>query len=178
MTGQILLVTKLKGGAGATTTVRELAGRRRRRPIAGGPLIRSETSTGGVTHWWNRRNTANAQPDLPAVVNPELLQIGVGDVASKADALRRAYDLSAVDPPPTVHDAIRQVAAIADLAVIPTRPTTDDLDAVGPIVRLLRGAVDQGFVLTQIPAGGRSRDAAEAAELLARLAPVFGRMSF
>lgn len=176
MTGQILLVTKLKGGAGATTTVRELAA------AAAGARLRvgliDLDSQGGITRWWNRRNTANAQPDLPAVVNPELLQIGVGDVASKADALRRAYDLVLIDSPPTVHDAIRQVAAIADLAVIPTRPTTDDLDAVGPIVRLLRGAVDQGFVLTQIPAGGRSRDAAEAAELLARLAPVFGRMSF
>ena len=72
---------------------------------------------------------------------------------------------------------LRAVAGSADLALIPARPTVDDLDAVGPIARLLRGVVDMGFVLTQVPGGRRSRDGAEALERLAGLAPVLGRTS-
>jgi len=176
MTGRILLVTKLKGGAGATTTVRELA------VAAAVDKLRVALidldAQGGITRWWNRRNPAGEQSELSEAPNPSLLEIPVGDVPGKAQALRRAYNLVLIDSPPTVHEAIRAVGAIADLAVIPTRPTTDDLDAVGPIARLLRGAVDVGFVLTQVPPGGRSRDAAEAHALLARLAPVFGSLSF
>jgi hypothetical protein len=76
-----------------------------------------------------------------------------------------------------VHETIRAVAGSADLALIPARLTVDDLDAVGPIARLLRGVVDMGFVLTQVPGGRRSRDGAEALERLAGLAPVLGRTS-
>ena len=66
---------------------------------------------------------------------------------------------------------LRAVAGSADLALIPARLTVDDLDAVGPIARLLRGVVDMGFVLTRVPGGRRSRDGAEALERLAGLAP-------
>ena len=53
----------------------------------------------------------------------------------------------------------------------------DDLDAVGPIFRLLHGVVDIGFVLTQVP-GRRSLDGAEALERLAARGPVLGRTTF
>lgn len=175
MPGRILLVAKLKGGAGATTTAREIAV-----AAVDGNLrvgVVDLDGQGGLTRWWNRRNAPGEHPTSPATVNPALLEIPVDDLPGKSKALRRSYDLVVIDAPPSVHDAIRQVGAIADLALIPARPTTDDLDAVGPIVRLLRGTTDLGFVLTQVLAGRRSRDAAEAAELLARLAPVFGRLS-
>jgi hypothetical protein len=69
------------------------------------------------------------------------------------------------------------VASAVDLAVIPSRPNVDDLDAVGPIFRLLHGVVDIGFVLTQVP-GKRSLDGAEALERLAARGPVLGRTTF
>jgi len=83
-----------------------------------------------------------------------------------------------VDSPPSVHETIRAVAAAADLALIPSRPTVDDLDAVGPIARLLHGVVDHAFVLTQVPAVRGSRDGAEALQRLAERAPVLGRTTF
>lgn len=83
-----------------------------------------------------------------------------------------------IDSPPSVHEAIRTVAAVCDLALIPSRPKVDDLDAVGPVVRLLHGVVDYGFVLTQVPAVRRSRDGAEALQRLAERAPVLGRTTF
>lgn len=177
MTGSILLVTKLKGGAGATTIARELA---IAATISGYRVGMIDLDgQGGITRWWNRRNVPTAQQDLPANtgINPDLLEIAVGDIPRRTKALRSSFDLIVINSPPTVHDAVRQVAAVSDLALVPTRPTTDDLDAVGPIVRLLRDTIDLGFVLTQVPGGGRSRDGAEAYELLAKLAPVFGRTS-
>ena len=83
-----------------------------------------------------------------------------------------------IDSPPSVHKTIRTVAAACDLALIPCRPTVDDLDALGPIARLLHGVVDHGFVLTQVPAVRGSRDGAEALQRLAERAPVLGRTTF
>ena len=96
----------------------------------------------------------------------------------QAKELRQRYDLVVIDSPPSVHDTIRAVASVSDLALIPSRPTVDDLDAVGPIARLLHGVVDHGFVLTQVPAVRGSRDGAEALQRLAERAPVLGRTTF
>lgn len=172
MTGRILLVCKLKGGAGATTTARELAAA----ALASGLKVAAIDldGQGGLTKWWSRRtrDVSAEQVDL------QLLQVPIELLPKAADKLKADYDVVVVDSPPSVHEAIGRVARVADLAVVPSRPTVDDLDAVGPIARVLRGACDFGFVLTQVPGGNRSRDGAEALQRLASLAPVLGRTSF
>src|SRR5271165_4738189 len=172
MPGRIVLVCKLKGGAGATTTCCELAAA----SVAGGLRVAliDLDAQGGLTRWWSRRTRQAGQEEAP---NPALLEVPAEKIAAAASQLRERFDLTVIDSPPTVHDAIRMVAGSADLALIPSRPTVDDLDAVGPIARLLRGVADMGFVLTQVPGGRRSRDGAEALERLAALAPVLGRTS-
>src|SRR3954462_14000346 len=173
--GKIILVAKLKGGSGATTTCRELtaAALQDGRKVA---LIDLD-GQGGLSRWWNRRTAqaadGQAQRDAPA-----LLQLTAMQIPGVAKDLRRRYDLMVVDSPPSVHETIRAVAAAADLALIPSRPTVDDLDAVGPIARLLHGVVDHAFVLTQVPAVRGSRDGAEALQRLAERAPVVGRTTF
>ena len=166
--GRIVLVCKLKGGAGATTTCRELAAA----AVAGGLHVAlvDLDSQGGLTRWWSRRTKDEGADGM----NPLLLELPADRIASAAAQLRQRFDLTVIDSPPTVHETIRAVATSADLALIPARPTVDDLDAVGPITRLLRGVVDMGFVLTQVPGGRRSRDGAEALERLAGLAPGAG----
>jgi chromosome partitioning protein len=128
---------------------------------------------GGLTRWWNRR-TKRSEDDRG---RPELLQVPAEQIHSRAGTLRAAYDLVLIDSPPSVHATISNVASAADLALIPSRPNVDDLDAVGPIFRLLHGVVDIGFVLTQVP-GKRSLDGAEALERLAVRGPVLGRTTF
>ena len=163
--GRIILVCKLKGGAGATTTCRELAVA----AVASGLQVAlvDLDSQGGLTRWWSRR-TKDVGADN---ANPQLLELPADRIAGAAVQLRQRFGVTVIDSPPTVHETIRAVAGSADLALIPARPTVDDLDAVGPIARLLRGVVDMGFVLTQVPGGRRSRDGAEALERLAGLAP-------
>jgi len=169
--GRIILVCKLKGGAGATTICRELAVA----AVASGLQVAlvDLDSQGGLTRWWSRRTKDEGVDGT----NPQLLELPADRIAAAAAQLRQRFGLTVIDSPPTLHETIRAVAGSADLALIPARPTVDDLDAVGPIARLLRGVVDMGFVLTQVPGGRRSRDGAEALERLAGLAPVLGRTS-
>ena len=171
MAGKLVLVCKLKGGAGATTTCRELAAA----AMADGRSVAlvDLDFQGSLTKWWNRR-TAAVAPDR---ANPELLQVTAAQIPAVAAKLRGQYDLVLIDSPPSIHETIRAVAGAVDLALIPARPTTDDLDAVGPIARLLHGVVDLAFLQTQVP-GKRSVDGAEALVLLAARSAVLGRTTF
>src|SRR3954470_7842258 len=173
--GSIILVAKLKGGSGATTTCRELtpAALNDRPKVA---LIDLD-GQGGLSRWWNRRTAQAAEGDTRRAA-PDLLQLTAAQIPAVAKELRQRYDVVVIDSPPSVHETIRAVAAAADLALIPSRPTVDDLDAVGPIARLLHGVVDHAFVLTQVPAVRGSRDGAEALQRLAERAPVLGRTTF
>ena len=174
-TGKLILVAKLKGGSGATTTCRELTAAALHQGC--GVALIDLDGQGGLSRWWNRR-TAPAADDAARRTAPELLQLAAGQIPGAAKGLRARYDLVIVDSPPSVHETIRIVAAACDLALIPSRPTVDDLDAIGPIARLLHGVVDYGFVLTQVPAVRGSRDGAEALQRLAERAPVLGRTTF
>jgi len=83
-------------------------------------------------------------------------------------------DLCIIDTPPSIHAFLGTVMKLADLILLPTRPTTDDLDALAPLLELVE---DSGrpyvFVPTQVPAG-RSRLYDQAVPVLAergRVAP-------
>jgi chromosome partitioning protein len=175
MMGCIVLVTKLKGGSGATTACRELAAA----AMHAGQRVALIDLDGqaGLTRWWNRR-TAGGDDGSEKTLAPDLLQLTAAQIPTAAKSLRDRYDLTIIDSPPSVHETIQAVASAADLAIVPSRPTVDDLDAVGPIVRLLHNVVDQCFLLTQVPAVRSSRDGAEALEVLASRAPVLGRTTF
>jgi chromosome partitioning protein len=173
--GKLILVTKLKGGSGATTTCRELA----MAALKAGCTVAliDLDGQGGLSRWWNRRTAPAADGDVQRPA-PDLLQLTAAQIPVAAKELRQRYDLVVIDSPPSVDETIRAVAAASDLALIPSRPTVDDLDAVGPIARLLYGVVDHAFVLTQVPAVRGSRDGAEALQRLAERAPVLGRTTF
>src|SRR4051794_36226695 len=112
MSGRIILVAKLKGGSGATTTCRELtaAALQDGRKVA---LIDLD-GQGGVSRWWNRR-TAQAAEGGTQRAAPDLLQLTAAQIPGVAKDLRQRYDLVVIDSPPSVHETIRAVAAAADL---------------------------------------------------------------
>lgn len=164
--GKIVVISKLKGGSGATTLTRELA----TAALDAGQSVAiiDLDAQGSLTNWWNRRTAAT--PDA----GPKLIQLSPEKLPSVMDQLRRKFDLVLIDTPPSTHDALRNIASKADMAVIPTKPTPDDLDAVGPVIRQLRGVVPMAFVISQVTSK-RSPDAVEATELLSARAPVIGR---
>ena len=96
-------------------------------------------------------------------------------MAEALDQLRAAgVDLCVIDTPPSVHAFLGTVMRLADLVLLPTRPTTDDLEALPAVLDLVE---ETGrpfvFVVSQAPPG-KSRLHDDALPVLAqrgRVAP-------
>lgn len=165
-----VMVAKQKGGSGASTTVRELGVAA---AAAGERVVFVDLDPQGTTRsWWNRRTAALGPEGDP---NPGLALPSPADLSGALDQLRVAgVDLVLIDTPPSVHSYIAGAMRLADLVLLPTRPTTDDLDALPPVLDLVDEAgVPFAFVITQSPPG-RSRLYDDALPVLAqrgRVAP-------
>lgn len=148
-----VMVAKQKGGVGASTAVRELAVAA---AAAGERVVLIDLDAQGTSRsWWNRRTAGMPDDGEP---NPGLALPSPPDLPNALDELRRAgVGLVLVDTPPSVHDYLGAVMRLADLILLPTRPTTDDLDALPAILDLVEGSgTPFAFVPTQVPPG-RSR---------------------
>lgn len=116
-----------KGGAGKTTTARHLAVEAERQGEGPVALLDMDPQ-GGLARWWNRREAER----------PILIECKLANLQVSISKLREAgYRLVIIDTPPAVTDTIRTVIRIADLVVVPARPSPDDLDAVGATIDLV-----------------------------------------
>lgn len=167
---RVVMVAKQKGGSGASTTVRELGVAA---AATGQRVVFLDLDPQGTTRaWWNRRTSAMSADGDP---NPGLAVTSPADLPGALDQLRAAgTDLVLVDTPPSVHSFIASAMRLADLVILPTRPTTDDLDALPPVLDLVDAAgIPFAFLITQSPPG-RSRLYDDALPVLAqrgRVAP-------
>lgn len=125
-----LVVASQKGGAGKTTLAAHLA-------VAAdqaghGPVVLLDTDPqGSLSAWWNSR-----EGDSPALASASLAELG-----DKLQALAAAgVGLAVIDTPPAITAAISDVVKLADLVLIPTRPSPHDLRAVGSTVDLVQDA--------------------------------------
>jgi chromosome partitioning protein len=154
---QVVIAASQKGGAGKTSLVRNLAvaANTARQPAA----ILDTDPQGTLTSWWNRR-----EPETPYLVSGG----SAAEIRDTLDRLRASGVGSVwIDTPPSVHGWIGELVALADLALIPVRPTPDDLDAVGQTIDLVDAAgVAFAFVISQ--AKPRTRLAADAYPALAQ----------
>ena len=89
------------------------------------------------------------------------------------NAAQKQFDLCIIDTPPAASEWLREVLHVADLVLIPVRPSPDDLRSVGATLAAVnKAAMPFAFVLSQTP---RARITGEAVRVLAqhgRLAPV------
>jgi chromosome partitioning protein len=135
-----VVLASQKGGAGKTTLAAHLAVAAEE--AGAGPVVLIDTDPqGSLSAWWNVQE-AN---------RPALAPCPIAELRSKLAALADAgYQLAVIDTPPAITEAIRAVVELADLVLIPARPSPHDLRAIGSTVSLATGASRPFlFALTQ-----------------------------
>lgn len=123
---RVLAMASQKGGSGKTTLSGHLAVQAQR--AGAGPVVLIDIDPqGSLSDWWNERET-----DYPAFA-----QTTVARLAADLEVLRQqGFKLAVIDTPPAITMAIHSVITVAELIVIPTRPSPHDLRAVGATVDL------------------------------------------
>jgi chromosome partitioning protein len=123
----IIAFASQKGGVGKTTLAGHLAVEAE--ASGAGPVALIDTDPqGSLAQWWNGRKA-----ETPVFVKANLTNLG-----AQLDELKRlGIKLVIVDTPPAITENIRAVVALADLVLIPTRPSPHDLRAVGATVDLV-----------------------------------------
>ena len=119
-----------KGGSGKTTLAAHLAVELER--TGRGPVVVMDTDPqGSLAAWWNDREATA----------PAFADCLVRDIRSRCAALaHEGYTWCVVDTPPSNSDINRLVIEVADLVVIPARPSPLDLAALGATVDLCKAA--------------------------------------
>ena len=123
---RVLAMASQKGGSGKTTLSGHLAVQAQR--AGHGPVVLIDIDPqGSLADWWNER-----QAEYPAFA-----QTTVARLAADLESLRaQGFKLAVIDTPPAITMAIQSVIQVAELIVIPTRPSPHDLRAVGATVDL------------------------------------------
>jgi chromosome partitioning protein len=170
----ILMLAKEKGGAGASTLVRELgvvAAAEGQRVV----FIDLDPQA-SLSKWWNRRAATIEGDPNPGLAAPAPDQVfGVLQGLRDSDAA----DLVIIDVPPSVHNFLLGVMRMADFILVPARPTSDDFEALPAVVDMIEQSGKRyAFAVTQAPTGRRIRAVEEAIPILARQGRVAGVLRF
>jgi chromosome partitioning protein len=150
---KVLGLLARKGGSGKTTlavhfAVMAQATRKRVLLIDLDP----QRSSGG---WWRAR----------AADTPQLVETDPENLKGILDAAREeGVDLAVIDTRPSVEADAVQVAVLADLLVIPTRPAILDLRAILGTLDIVKGSRKAHVVLNACPAQRGVTEAAAAAD--------------
>lgn len=124
-----LVVASQKGGVGKTTIAGHLGVMAE--ACKAGPVALIDTDPqGSLSQWWNERKV-------------ELPVFAAVDIAKLPFHLKELEDagikIVIIDTPPAVTETIKKVIAVADLVLIPTRPSPHDLRAIGSTLEIVEG---------------------------------------
>lgn len=124
---KVVVLASQKGGVGKTTLTGHLGVQA---VMSGqGPVALLDTdSQGSLADWWNARELAD----------PLFATAKINALASAIEDLKKAgIKILFIDTPPAVTETIKAVVEMADLVIIPTRPSPHDLRAVGKTVDIV-----------------------------------------
>ena len=154
---KVIAVASQKGGSGKTTLAGHLAVQAEM--MGAGPVALVDTDPqGSLSDWWNERE---AETPLFARTTIDKLKDDVDRMS------RMGIKLLIIDTPPAITETIATVLAVADLLIIPTRPSPHDLRAVGATVELAEG-LDTPLLFVVNGATPRARITGEAAIALSQ----------
>ena len=126
----VVALCSQKGGSGKTTLSGHLGVQAEQ--AGAGPVALIDTDPqGSLAAWWNARCSK-----APAFIATTLAQL-----PADVEILRlEGFGVVMIDTPPAINMAIQRVINIADLVVIPTRPSPHDLRAVAGTVDMVERA--------------------------------------
>jgi len=128
---QVYSLISQKGGAGKSTLARQLA------VLAGESqpcLIIDRDPQRTTTKWWTRRSELTSGCE-----RPELIDLGTTSLTEAVGHLRRKPEgATFIDTRPAIDEPEAEAARVADLVIVPVRPSPDDLEAVGETLKILR----------------------------------------
>lgn len=146
-----LLVSGPKGGIGKTTLSRNIAVAAALDGLSVATLDLDMQRS--LTKWFSKR------PDDMAPITHYEAGMVQDDIRAALDGITD-IDLLVIDTPPSIEDhpeAFRLLAAAADLILVPTGQSDDDLDSVRPWMRFVRKTSNQAaFVLNRVKPRARS----------------------
>jgi chromosome partitioning protein len=137
---KILTLAAQKGGAGKTTLAVHLAVQAHR---AGERVVLVDTDPQGSASAWARARGDDA-PMIVAAASSQLYDVVT---ASRNDGMT----LIILDTPPHAAPGAAAASTLADLVLVPVRPTAFDLAASGASAEIARTAKRAAFVLSACP---------------------------
>ena len=158
---KVVVVASQKGGSGKTTIAGHLAVQAE---LSGsGPVgLIDVDPQGSLADWWNER----------AAPNPFFIQTAVPRLASDIKELAaHGLELLVIDTPPALTSTIAEVIRVADLVVIPTRPSPHDLRSIGATMELVEH-LGKPLVFVVNGASARAKITGEAVCLLSQHGPL------
>ncbi|HEX9768899.1 MAG TPA: ParA family protein [Kiloniellales bacterium] len=158
---RIVVLASRKGGSGKTTLAGHLAVQAELSGAGPVALIDSDPQ-GSLADWWNLR----------AAPVPDFVQASLGELPEAIERLRaHGMALLIVDTPAALTTTVADLVGLADLVVIPSRPSPHDLRSIGITVKLV---VHLGkplvFVINAAPP--RARITSEAITVVSRHGPL------
>src|ERR1700719_1356876 len=154
---KVIAVASQKGGSGKTTLAGHIAVQAER--MGAGPVALVDTDPqGSLAEWWNVR-----QADAPAFVATGVARLGEDIRRLRALGMQ----LLVIDTPPAIAATITEVVRIADLVIVPARPSPHDLRAAGATVELIE-RLGRPLVFVVNGAAQRARITTEAAIALSQ----------
>jgi chromosome partitioning protein len=158
---QTIVINSQKGGSGKTTLCAHLAVEAERR--GDGPVFLIDTDPQGTLSTWHEHREAEA----PQRVEVPLEQLAQGLAVLK----QRKASYCFIDTAPTRTDENAALFRLADLVLVPIRPSPSDLWAAAATVSILKDAgIPFLFILTQAKANASIT--AQAAAALSHYGPV------
>ncbi len=138
---RVLALASQKGGSGKTTLSGHLAVQAQR--AGAGPVVLIDIDPqGSLSDWWNER-----EAEYPAFA-----QTTVARLAADLAVLRQqGFRLAVIDTPPAITMAIQSVISVAELIVVPTRPSPHDLceRAGKPLIFVVNAATPKAKITSE-----------------------------
>lgn len=140
-----VVITSQKGGSGKTTLTAHLAVAAEQ--AKSGTVVIDTDPQQTLATWWNARDSET----------PQLAPVSIRDLRTKLSGLEElGFAYCFIDTPPALTEQNRAVLKLADIVLIPTRPSPNDLWSLGATLDLVKeSGTPFVFVLTQAKGNAR-----------------------